>query len=120
MIEIPDNIFAKDKHGRSLCPRCKQIIAECDCPGLEDSRNGEILAAIRIQKCQKGKLITEVTNMPPDAAFLKNLTKELKHKLGTGGKYEIIADKGVIILQGDRSRQVSDCLTKKNIQVTFR
>jgi translation initiation factor 1 len=53
--------------------------------------------------------VTVVYDLPNNAAFLKELSQELKRVCGTGGS---VAD-GAIELQGDLRDRVREVLTKK-------
>jgi translation initiation factor 1 len=60
-----------------------------------------------------GKTVTVVYGLPRNAAFLKELTQELKRACGTGGT---ATDEGVE-LQGDRRDRVREVLQKKGYAV---
>ena len=61
------------------------------------------------KKGRGGKTVTVVDGLPDNAAFLKELSQELKRLCGTGGA---VAD-GAVELQGDLRDRVRECLTKK-------
>ena len=61
------------------------------------------------KKGRGGKTVTVVDGLPANAAFLKELSQELKRLCGTGGA---VAD-GAVELQGDLRVRVRECLTKK-------
>ena len=60
-----------------------------------------------------GKTVTVVYDLPQNAAFLKELSQELKRACGTGGA---VAD-NTIELQGDLRDRVREHLTRKGWQV---
>ena len=68
------------------------------------------VAKLRMEKAGRGgKTVTVVFGLPNNAAFLKELTQELKRACGTGG---LATDDGVE-LQGDfRERVESSCSPK--------
>ncbi len=93
------------------------------CPGLwvaggqlpvqharRGSRPARIVAKLRMEKKGRGgKTVTVVDGLPDNAAFLKDLSQELKRLCGTGGA---VAD-GAVELQGDLRDRVREYLAKK-------
>ncbi len=73
-----------------------------------------IVATLRMEKKGRGgKTVTVVDGLPRNAAFLKDLTSELKRVCGTGGT----AAEGAVELQGDIRDRVRECLQKKGFVV---
>ena len=69
-----------------------------------------VVAKLRMEKKGRGgKTVTVVDGLPDNAAFLKDLSQELKRLCGTGGA---VAD-GAVELQGDLRDRVREHLTKK-------
>jgi translation initiation factor 1 len=54
-----------------------------------------------------------IAELPKIEIFLKDLCKELKNTLGTGGTYSIAGKEGVIEIQGDRREQIRKIFEKK-------
>ena len=65
------------------------------------------------KKGRGGKTVTVVDGLPRNAAFLKDLSQELKRACGTGGAVV----EGGVELQGDLRERVRDYLTKKGYRV---
>ena len=104
MIDIPDSIFPTDEQGRQLCPRCKKILSQCQCPSYEPvkAKAPKWTPSIRLDKSgRKGKIVTMIEGLPSDEKLLKNLSKKLKTKTGSGGTYYFKDGNGIIEIQGD-------------------
>ena len=104
MIDIPDFVFPTDTQGNQLCPRCKKLAAQCECPSYQPPKvkSKKFVPSIRIGKSgRKGKVITVIKGLSPDERALKNLAKLLKTKTGSGGTYYVEDMFGVIEIQGD-------------------
>jgi translation initiation factor 1 len=99
-----------------ICPGCGWPERDCKCSSraATESVPGRIVAKLRLEKKGRGgKTVTVVYDLPNNAAFLKELSQELKRACGTGGA---VAD-GAIELQGDLRERVRDVLTKKGFVV---
>jgi translation initiation factor 1 len=108
-----------------VCPGCGWPANDCKCsskrkgqesvPGPSTSlRAGRIVAKLRMEKKGRGgKTVTVVYDLPDNAAFLKELSQELKRACGTGGA---VAD-NTVELQGDLRDRVREYLEKKGWQV---
>lgn len=73
-----------------------------------------MVAKLRIEKSGRGgKTVTVVYDLPRNAAFLSELSQELKRLCGTGGA---VRD-GVVELQGDLRDRVRAALQKKGFVV---
>jgi len=104
MIDIPDFVYPKDTEGQALCPRCQKRIAQCNCPSFEPPKPKapKIKPNIRLDKSgRKGKVVTLISALPRNEAYLKDLAKDLKVKTGSGGTFYIDDNGGVVELQGD-------------------
>ena len=78
------------------------------------ARPGGIVAKLRMEKKGRGgKIVTVVDGLPQNAAFLKELSQELKRACGTGGT----AADGAVELQGDLRDRVRELLVKKGFVV---
>ena len=60
----------------------------------------------------KGRTIIEITNLPNNKSWCKNLAKELKKSLGVGGAYK----NNFIEIHGEKIDDVKQILVKKNLQ----
>ena len=65
------------------------------------------------KKGRGGKVVTVVDGLPNNAAFLKDLSQELKRACGAGGA----AGEGCVELQGDLRDRVRDLLRSKGFVV---
>ena len=115
MIKIPDFVYPKDSKGNALCPRCNILVAQCRCPVIESVKPTPklIKPSIRLDKSgRRGKVVTLIGSLPHQEAFLKDLSKELKAKTGSGGTYYLTEDGGIIELQGDHQELVLEFFRK--------
>ena len=73
-----------------------------------------VVAKLRLEKKgRSGKAVTVVYDLPRNAAFLKELSQDLKRACGTGGT--VVDD--TVELQGDLRNRVREFLQKKNFLV---
>ena len=63
-----------------------------------------------------GKTVTVLDKLPAVDTFLKELTKELKMKCGTGGSFKIENSCGMIEIQGDKRDAIKKILDQKLIK----
>jgi translation initiation factor 1 len=100
-----------------VCPGCGWPERDCKCSSKRtaaESVPGRIVAKLRMEKKGRGgKTVTVVYDLPQNAAFLKELSQELKRVCGTGGA---VAD-DTIELQGDLRDRVRAYLARKGWQV---
>lgn len=100
-----------------VCPRCGWPERDCKCSstaGPDEAVPARIVARLRMEKAGRGgKTVTVVYGLPRNAAFLKELSQELKRACGTGGT---AVDDGVE-LQGDVRERVRELLQKKGYAV---
>jgi translation initiation factor 1 len=96
-----------------VCPGCGWPQADCKCSrntGRDEPVPDRITARLRMEKKGRGgKTMTVVYGLPRNAAFLKDLTQELKRTCGTGGA----AVEDGVELQGDLRDRVREFLAKK-------
>ena len=122
MIDIPDFVYPKDPSGNALCPRCKKLVGQCDCPSLEPAkpRSQSLKPSIRLDKSgRRGKVVTLIRALPRNEAYLKDLAKELKMKTGSGGTFYLSEDGGTIELQGDHKEMVREFFGTKKLKERF-
>src|SRR6201993_23887 len=105
MIDIPDFVYPKDDHGNPLCPRCRKPVKDCACPSGESSKPKQSLKGmpkiILDKSGRKGKVVTIIQGVSPSEAYLKDMSKKLKVKTGSGGAYYVEGAFCVIELQRD-------------------
>ena len=99
-----------------MCPGCGWPATNCQCSKTTatESIPARIVAKLRMEKKGRGgKTVTVVDGLPQNAAFLKDLSQELKRACGTGGA---VAE-GAVELQGDLRERVREVLLKKGFVV---
>ena len=100
-----------------VCPGCGWPADNCKCSSSfarDEPVPDRIVAKLRMEKKGRGgKTVTVVYGLPKNAAFLKELTQELKRACGTGGT---ATDEGVE-LQGELRERVREALQKKGYTV---
>ena len=117
MIDIPDFVYPKDAAGNPLCPRCQKLLAQCDCPSLQQAqpKKQAVKPSVRLDKSgRKGKVVTLISSLPSNEQYLKETSKALKVKTGSGGTFYINLEGGVIELQGDHKKIVMEFFFKNN------
>ena len=101
----------------SRCPKCGWPLDNCQCSersGRDEPLPARIIAKLRVEKSGRGgKTVTVVFGLPNNAAFLRDLAKDLKKACGTGGS---VTDEGVE-LQGDLRDRVRDFLIARGFGV---
>jgi len=115
MIDIPDFVYPKDPNGNALCPRCKKLVAQCDCPSFElgKLKPQPIKPYIRLDRTgRNGKIVTIIDNLPHNEVYLKNLAKTLKVKTGCGGTYYLTENDGTLELQGNHKEILKEFFSK--------
>jgi translation initiation factor 1 len=99
-----------------MCPDCGWPSANCQCSTrlATESVPARVVAKLRMEKAGRGgKTVTVVDGLPNNAAFLKDLSQELKRACGTGGA---VVD-ATIELQGEQRDRVREFLRKKGFVV---
>ncbi len=113
MIDIPDFVYPKDAQGNALCPRCQKIVKDCACPVKEapKPKAPKIMPYVRLDKSgRRGKVVTVIERLPRDERYLKELSKKLKVKTGSGGTFYMVDDMGVVEIQGDHKKIIEQIL----------
>ena len=101
-----------------MCPGCGLPQQSCRCDKPADASSPSlprrIVAKLRMEKAGRGgKMVTIVDGLPNNAAFLKDLSQELKRVCGTGGAVL----EGGVQLQGDLRDRVRAVLIEKGFTV---
>src|SRR5918993_4660027 len=100
-----------------VCSTCGWPAADCKCSSTiarDEPVPTRVTAKLRMEKKGRGgKTVTVVYGLPRNAAFLKELTQELKKVCGTGGA----PGEDCVELQGDLRDRVRDALQKKGVVV---
>ena len=110
-------VYSTDPKENQKCSECKELKSECTCTP-QDSADKAFTAVLRIEKGGRGgKIVTVIDGLPRNEAYLKELTKDLKVRCGTGGTF-VLGDKaGIIEIQGDKKEQLRKLLEAKKIRV---
>ena len=100
---------------KDKCPKCGALKSQCTCISTQSRDSSyKFVAIFRLEKNGRGgKTVTVVDNLPKQEVFLKELTKELKAKCGSGGTYSLEGKEGLIEIQGDKRQQIKAIFDKK-------
>ena len=110
-------VYSSDPELNKKCPKCKEVLSECTCVAEDDPKIYKFIAVLRLEKQGRGgKTVTVIDRLPKNEIFLKDLTKLIKNKCGTGGTYLMDGREGVIEIQGDKREQIRTILTQQKIQ----
>ena len=99
-----------------ICSGCGRTAANCRCRTRSEdvSLPARVVVKLRVEKAGRGgKTVTVLYDLPRNAAFLKELSQELKRACGVGGA----ARADAIELQGDVRDRVRELLVKKGYGV---
>ncbi len=108
-------VYSSDPRDRLNCAKCGRLRDECKCVKESSAKSwSDIKAKIQLEKSGRGgKLVTVISRLPKNTAFLEALAKELKQKCGCGGTSKLLDDEGVVELQGDLREKVLAFITAK-------
>lgn len=112
----PNIVWSDDP--KDKCPKCGLVFMDCKCKVIEKPlKEYKFVVVFRLEKSGRGgKTVTVLDQLPKNEIFLKELTKELKAKCGTGGTYLMDGKDGIVEIQGDKRVQIKAILEKKNIK----
>ncbi len=98
-----------------ICSGCGWPERDCKCSSRsEEAVPKRVVAKLRVEKKGRGgKTVTVVDGLPRNAAFLKELSQDLKRACGTGGS---VFETGVEV-QGDMRERVRGLLVEKGFVV---
>lgn len=75
-------------------------------------------AVMRIEKNGRGgKTVTVIDRLPREEVFLKEWTKKLKNRCGSGGTYRREGKDGSIEIQGDKRELIREMFQRAGIQI---
>ncbi len=99
----------------SICRGCGQPERACRCgEGASEAVPARPVAKLRVEKAGRaGKTVTVVFGLPNNAAFLKELSQDLKRACGVGGT----TTDGGVELQGDLRERVRQLLLTRGFVV---
>lgn len=116
MIKNTRLVYSTDPKENQLCPVCEELTPECTC-APQEAVPAAFTVIFRLEKNGRGgKTVTVLDGLPKNEAFLKELTKELKSRCGTGGTYLTSGKSGIIEIQGDKREAVKKILDAKKIR----
>jgi translation initiation factor 1 len=99
-----------------VCPGCGWPEDNCRCStrSADEPVPVRVVAKLRVEKAgRSGKAVTVVYDLPRNAAFLKELCRDLKRACGAGGTIQDDA----IEIQGDLRDRIRGLLLKKGFGV---
>jgi len=103
--------------GGRMCPACGWPADNCQCSSRtrkDEALPARIVAKLRVEKTGRGgKTVTVIYDLPKNAAFIRELTQELKRTCGVGGT----AQEDRVELQGEQRDRVRELLRKKGFTV---
>jgi translation initiation factor 1 len=110
-------VYSSDPELNRKCQKCKEVVSECTCEPDVDPKATRFIAKLRIEKQGRGgKTVTIIDDLPKNEIYLKELTKFIKNKCGTGGTYLMSGKEGIIEIQGDRIDAIRTLLDQRKIQ----
>ena len=113
-------VFSTDPKLNEKCPRCKELKAACNCTsskGQVELKSFNFTALLKIEKTgRSGKTVTVIDGLPKLEIFLKDLTRRLKNRCGSGGTYLTDGKEGRIEIQGDKRELIRTLLTQEGIR----
>ncbi len=110
-------VYSTDPKLNQRCPKCKELVSECECVPEVEVKGYKFIAVLRIEKSGRaGKTVTVIDMLPKNEIFLRDLTTKLKKKCGSGGTYIMSGKEGVIEIQGDKRELIRAALAKEGIQ----
>ena len=79
--------------------------------------SGKFVVVFRIEtQSRGGKTVTVLDKLPAEENFVKELTKELKMKCGSGGSYKVSDTHATIEIQGDKREPIKKLLDARGIK----
>jgi translation initiation factor 1 len=80
-------------------------------------KSHNFVAVLRIEKAgRNGKTVTVIDGLPKVNVFLKEMTKNLKNRCGSGGTYLMDGKEGRIEIQGDKRELIRRLLESEGIR----
>lgn len=96
-------VYSTDPKLNRPCPKCRELLAACTCPKDTGKEPPKFFALLRIEKSGRGgKTVTVIDGLPKLEIRLKDWTRALKNKCGSGGTYRMDGKEGMIEIQGDK------------------
>ena len=109
-------VYSTDPKDQDLLSgKSEKIKLEAVQKSLVDTKKFVVVFRIETQS-RGGKTVTVLDKLPAHETFVKELTKELKMKCGTGGSYKIEQGCATIEIQGDKRDPIKKILEAKQIK----
>lgn len=110
-------VYSTDSKLNRKCSKCKELLSNCICPPTVELKSSNFTAVLRIEKSgRSGKTVTVIDGLPKINVFLKELTKDLKDRCGSGGTFNLDGKEGKIEIQGDKREQIRKLLADRGIK----
>jgi translation initiation factor 1 len=110
-------VYCTDPKLNHKCPRCRELMASCRCRPEVELKSSNFTALLRIEKAgRSGKTVTVIDGLPKINVFLKDLTRDLKNRCGSGGTYDLEGKEGKIEIQGDKRELIRTVLSQRGIK----
>lgn len=110
-------VYSTDPELNRRCPKCKNLIVECECAPEVDPTTIQFTAVLRIEKKGRGgKTVSVVAKLPPSPTYLKDLAQKLKNRCGSGGTSKIEGQEGFVEIQGDKLTIIRSALQDLGIK----
>jgi translation initiation factor 1 len=116
--ESSNSVLVWSDDQKDKCKVCGAVHSQCRCKQIEAPlKQYKFVAVFRLEKKGRGgKEVTIIDQLPKSELFLKDLTKELKSKCGSGGTYLMDGKEGVIEIQGDKRAQIKTLFEKRGFK----
>ena len=109
-------VFSTDPKVNQPCPKCKELAASCTCPPVPE-KLPKFLPILRIDKTgRSGRIVTVIDGLPKVEMYLKDWTKALKNRVGSGGTYRMDGKEGIIEIQGDKRELIRTYFENQGIK----
>ena len=110
-------VYSTDPARNQKCPKCKNLIPECNCKVEALPRAAEFTAVLRVETAgRKGKIVTVIGGLPRNEMYLARLEKILKTRCGAGGTHRMEGTAGIVEIQGDSRELIRTILSEQEIK----
>ncbi len=107
-------VYSTDPKLNQKCPKCQELKAACTCEAEPLLKSSNFVAKLSIEKSGRaGKTVTVIDGLPKINIFLKDLTKQLKNRCGSGGTFSLEGKEGKIEIQGDKRDLIRSLFIEK-------
>lgn len=110
-------VYSTDPKLNQKCAKCRELLSSCTCRPEPDLKTSRFVALLRIEKQgRSGKTVTVIDGLPKVNIFLKELTRDLKNRCGSGGTFSLDGREGKIEIQGDKRDLIRTILEARQIR----